>query len=112
MGNALTKKMKYSKKNVCLQILSALEYLHNVGLIHMDLKPDNIMFITQELKDIVLLDFGISNVYKENEATRIFGMTVFYCPPEIRYHDLSYITPKADIFSFGMFFNLLQFIFY
>ena len=69
----------------------------------MDLKPDNIMFITQELKDIVLLDFGISNVYKKNEATRIFGMTVFYCPPEIRCHDLSYITPKADIFSFGMF---------
>ena len=77
--------------------------MHNVGLIHMDLKPDNIMFITQELKDIVLLDFGISNVYKKNEATRIFGMTVFYCPPEIRCHDLSYITPKADIFSFGMF---------
>ena len=72
--------------------------MHNVGLIHMDLKPDNIMFITQELKDIVLLDFGISNVYKKNEATRIFGMTPFYCPP-----DLLYITPKADIFSFGMF---------
>ena len=35
----------------------------------MDLKPDNIMFTTQELKEIVLLDFGISNIYKENEAT-------------------------------------------
>ena len=81
----------------------ALEYLHGIGLIHMDLKPDNIMFKSQELKEIVLLDFGISNIYKENEATKIFGMTPFYCPPEIKYHDLSYITPKADIFSFGMF---------
>ena len=78
--------------------------MHNVELIHMDLKPDNIMFKTQELEEIVLLDFGISNVYKENEGTKIFGMTPLYCPPEIRYHDLSYITPKADIFSFGMFF--------
>ena len=69
----------------------------------MDLKPANIMFKTNELKEIVLLDFGISNIYKENEGTKIFGMTAFYCPPEIKFHDLSYITPKADIFSFGMF---------
>ena len=32
-------------------------------------------------------------------------MTPFYCAPEIKYHDLSYISPKADIFSFGMFIN-------
>ena len=55
----------------------------------------------------MLLDFGISNVYKKNEATKIFGMTVFYCPPEISYHNISYVTPKADIFSFGMFLNCL-----
>ena len=30
-------------------------------------------------------------------------MTIAYCPPEIRLHDLSQITPKADIFSFGMY---------
>ena len=69
----------------------------------MDLKPANIMFKTNELKEIVLLDFGISNIYKENEGTKIFGMTAFYCPPEIKFHNLSYIAPKADIFSFGMF---------
>ena len=63
------------------------------------------MFKSQELKEIVLLDFGISNIYKENEATKVFGMTPAYCPPEIKFHDLSYITRKADIFSFGMFFN-------
>ena len=38
----------------------ALKYLHDIGLIHMDLKPDNIMFKSQELKEIVLLDFGLS----------------------------------------------------
>ena len=78
--------------------------MHNAGLIHMDLKPLNIMFKTKELKEVVLLDFGISNVYKENEATKIFGMSPKYCPPEIRLQDLSYATPKVDIFSFGMFF--------
>ena len=83
--------------------MSALEYLHSVGLLHLDLKPDNIMFTTNEMKTIVLLDFGISNLYKENEKTKIFGMTPAYCPPEIKFNDLSYISPKADIFSFGMF---------
>ena len=75
----------------------------------MDLKPDNIMFKAKDLKDIVLLDFGISNIYKENEKTNICGMTPFYCPPEVKYHDLSYITPKVDIFSFGMFLIFIKF---
>ena len=31
-------------------------------------------------------------------------MTAAYCPPEIKFSDESLISPKADIFSFGMFF--------
>ena len=61
------------------------------------------MFKSKMFEEIVLLDFGISNIYKENKPTKIFGMTAAYCPPEVKIHDLSYITPKADIFSFGMF---------
>ena len=78
----------------------------------MDLKPDNIMFKSIELKEIVLLDFGISNIYKENKPTKIFGMTPAYCAPEIKFHDSSFITPKVDIFSFGMypFINFIEFI--
>ena len=62
------------------------------------------MFKNSDFEEIVLLDFGISNFYKENEPTKIFGMTVAYCAPEINFSDLSLITPQADIFSFGMFF--------
>ena len=65
------------------------------------------MFKNSDFEEIVLLDFGISNFYKENEHTKIFGMTVAYCAPEIKFSDLSLITPKADIFSFGMFFLLI-----
>ena len=55
------------------------------------------MFKNSDFEEIVLLDFGISNFYKENEPTKIFGMTVAYCAPEIKFSDLSLITPKADI---------------
>ena len=60
------------------------------------------MFKSQDFKDIVLVDFGISNFYKDNENQKIFGLTAFYCAPEIKYSNLSLLTPKADIFSFGM----------
>ena len=70
------------------------------------------MFQKHDLKDIVILDFGISNVYKENQPINIFGMTPFYCAPEIKYHDLSYVSPKADIFSFDFSFGMLINLFY
>ena len=52
-----------------------------------------------------ILEFPIFT--NKMSITKIFGMTINYCPPEIKYSDLSLITPKADIFSFGMFFMIL-----
>ena len=40
--------------------------MHKLGIVHLDLKPSNIMFKSKDLKDIVLLDFGISNFFNEN----------------------------------------------
>ena len=60
------------------------------------------MFKSSNFEDIVLVDFGISNFYKDTENTKIIGMTPAYCAPEIKFSDSSLISPKADIFSFGM----------
>ena len=43
------------------------------------------MFKNSDFAEIVLLDFGISNFYKENQHAKIFGMTAAYCPPEIKF---------------------------
>ena len=69
--------------------MRALKYMNSKNLIHLDLKPANIMFTNKDLKEIVLVDFGISNFYKENEKSTIFGMTLAYCPPEIKWDILS-----------------------
>ena len=69
----------------------------------MNLNPNNIMFKSKDLNEIVLLDLEI---YKDNEPTTMFGLNAVYCPPEIKIHNISFITSKVDIFSFGMFFFL------
>ena len=61
------------------------------------------MFKSNDFEEIVLVNFGMSIFYKENEHTKILGMAPKYCAPEIKFSDLSHITPKTDIFSFGMY---------
>ena len=66
-----------------LQLLSSLDYLHEAGLLHLDLKPSNIMFVTNALDQIVLLDFGISKSFIQNHSTLLVGLTLYYSPPEM-----------------------------
>ena len=68
------------------------------------------MFKHKDFKEIVILDFGISNFYKENKSTKIFGLTPYYCPPEIKHYTLLKISPKADIFSFGMYYYYYYYV--
>jgi casein kinase 1 len=56
------------------QLIDRLETLHNVGLIHYDLKPDNLLLLSGdktriESSEIVLIDFGESKFYLD-EAGR------------------------------------------
>ena len=55
-----------NKKIIILQLLEALEYIHQAEFIHLDLKPKNIMFKSSKLNKIVLLDFGTSKIYKDD----------------------------------------------
>lgn len=66
-----------------LQLLYSLDYFHEAGLLHLDLKPLNIMFVTDTLDYIVLLDFGCSKNFVQNHSTILVGLTRKYCPPEM-----------------------------
>ncbi len=92
------------------KILSAMAEIHQRGIIHRDINPDNIM-IEKKSGEPVLIDFGLA---KETTGVTILtgagdeiGGTLGYMPPE-QYVNLSQVTPAADIYSFGaMLFHMM-----
>lgn len=83
-----------TKRKILNQILDATEYLHSKGLLHNDLKPDNIM-ISSIGNDVKIIDFGLYSTYGFS-APEIFNET-----------KESNIRATADIYSIGKIINCL-----
>ncbi|XP_069462575.1 serine/threonine-protein kinase SBK1-like [Ambystoma mexicanum] len=49
-------------KRCVLQVTSALDYMHGLGLVHRDVKPDNIMLMDPECRCLKLSDFGLTTM--------------------------------------------------
>lgn len=81
----LDNKGAISWKEACiyiLQILRALEHAHSKGIIHRDIKPQNVMLMKNG--DIKVTDFGIAklpNSVSDNSPEKAIG-TVYYISPE------------------------------
>jgi len=64
------------------QILSSVEAVHNMNMIHRDVKPGNILLTKSN--DVKLADFGLSKMFKEEDelGESVFNEVVYYFPPE------------------------------
>ncbi|MCD8220524.1 MAG: Stk1 family PASTA domain-containing Ser/Thr kinase [Ruminococcus sp.] len=89
-----------------IQILRALQHAHNHGIVHRDIKPQNIMLLTDGT--IKVMDFGIAKFAREESRTatdQAIG-TVHYISPEQARGDVT--DAKSDIYSVGvMFYEML-----
>ena len=66
-------------KNILKEILSTISYCHKMGIIHHDLKTENILFTNELHSTIKIIDFGICSLLK----TKSKAGSLQYLPPEI-----------------------------
>ncbi|KAF2465935.1 kinase-like protein, partial [Lindgomyces ingoldianus] len=84
-------------------LATALEYLHEQGVRHKDIKPSNILV---DRGTILYTDFGLSFDFTDasgsTTASMVNGMSPRYCAPEVALHEPR--NTKSDIWSLGVVF--------
>jgi len=90
-----------------IEMLNAVDYLHNNNIIHRDLKPDN--FLVTKNYNLKLTDFGIIKLINQKENQIYFDQTKVgsqmgtprYKSPE-QVKDAKYVEKSSDIYSLGV----------
>ncbi|XP_050743270.1 titin isoform X46 [Drosophila biarmipes] len=82
------------------QVCDGVAYMHGQSVVHLDLKPENIMCHTRTSHQIKIIDFGLAQRLDTNAPVRVLFGTPEFIPPEIiSYEPIGF---KSDMWSVGV----------
>ena len=80
----IVKNKKLKEEEACKfyqQLISGIEYIHKLNIVHRDLKPENLLLDSN--KNIKIVDFGLSNIYNNNQLLKTACGSPCYAAPEM-----------------------------
>lgn len=80
------------------QIAAGLDYLHQQGFLHLDLKPANILFTATG--EACLSDFGIARKIGSLHPTRKLGTPAYMAPEQ--WHEQDSLNERTDVYALGI----------
>jgi predicted Ser/Thr protein kinase len=89
---------------LCFAICDALAYVHDHGVVHRDLNPNNILLVGGDLGRPKIVDFGLSKVQEVSQTGRItktgelVGTPHYLSPEQCRGED---VDQRCDLYSLG-----------
>lgn len=90
-------------KEISRHVLNAIGHAHKVGVIHRDIKPNNILLCDDGT--VKVMDFGLAKVVQDHSSqstvTQIAAGTLYYMSPE-QIKGLKNVDNRSDIYAIGM----------
>lgn len=80
------------------RLFQALHYLHSYGIVHSDVKPQNVI-VQPEMHNAVLVDYGLS-VFRPKRDSMPMGYTAAYAAPELL--EGKPPIPESDLYGAGL----------
>ncbi|KAF0244186.1 MAG: serine/threonine protein kinase/WD40 repeat-containing protein, partial [bacterium] len=109
-GYPLSKRLRIQKQlsfelifNIMFQICYAMDTAHRAGIVHCDLKPENIFLEEDQEEFVQILDFGIAKLSEHLAGTTlsgtILGTPLYMSPEQLESREVDFHT---DIYSLGV----------
>lgn len=92
-----------TESDCCLfmrQICRGAQYLHNHNIVHLDLKPENVVCTQKNNTTVKIIDFGTAKQLEQGEKVKVLCGTPEFVAPEVVKYD--FISTGSDMWSLGV----------
>jgi serine/threonine protein kinase len=87
-------------KKYMRQICNGLLHMHENGIVHLDIKPENIIFETKNSPIVKIVDFGLACKLDPDEVVKVSSATVEFAAPEVVEHEA--VGFSTDMWAVGV----------